>query len=158
LDREDLLMFGRAAIVAFIMLLDMAGIAVAEPCIAADEKGQYSPIEHVRCLRQRAEQGDVIAQYLLGSVYLLGQGVTQDYAESVRWLRRAADQGHPAAQFVLGGMYAVGRGVPVDLVRAHMWFNVSGAQGYRDGGEYRDKLAHETTPAQIAEAQRLARE
>jgi TPR repeat protein len=64
----------------------------------------------------RPSQGDVLAQYLLGSVFLIGQGVTQDYAESVKWLRRAADQGHSGAQFVLGGMYAVGRGVPLDLV------------------------------------------
>jgi uncharacterized protein len=35
---------------------------------------------------------------------------------------------------------------------------VSGAMGYEDARELRDGLAEHMTPAQIAEAQRLARE
>jgi uncharacterized protein len=59
-------------------------------------------------------------------------------------------------------MYVLGQGVPKDLVRAHMWLNLAGAK--RLGGveeesrRKRDELARQMTPAQIAEAQRLARE
>jgi len=41
-------------------------------------------------LMKRAEQGDASAQYLLGSGYEYGLGVSQDYREAIR-LYRAAD-------------------------------------------------------------------
>ena len=62
------------------------------------------------------------------------------------------------AQFSLGVMYSKGRGVPQDYVQAHMWVNLAAAQGIEDARELRDILAELMTPAQIAEAQRLARE
>ena len=55
-------------------------------------------------------------------------------------------------------MYATGKGVPQDYVRAHMWFNLSAAQGIQHAERARDNIATRLTPAQIAEAQKLARE
>ena len=55
-------------------------------------------------------------------------------------------------------MYATGKGVPQDYVRAHMWFNLSAAQGIQNAARKRDDIATRMTPAQIAEAQKLARE
>ena len=100
-------------------------------------------------------------------MFQLGEIVPQDYAEAAKWVYRAADQGLAVAQFVLGEMYASGQGVPEDIVRAHMWLNLSEAQAAqieggqklaRDAQEMRDALAGAMTPAQIAEAQQLARE
>ncbi len=62
------------------------------------------------------------------------------------------------AQFSLGVMYSKGQGVPQDYVQAHMWDTLAAAQDIEDAREGRDKLAEHMTPAQIAEAQRLARE
>jgi uncharacterized protein len=45
-----------------------------------------------------------------------------------------------------------------DYVRAHMWFNLAAAQGDQDAAKARDDVAKLMTPAQIAEAQKLARE
>ena len=87
-----------------------------------------------------------------------GQGVPQDYAEAVKWYRLAAEQGLPRAQLSLGVMYFEGHGVPLDYVRAHMWFNLSAAQGMSLAPKNRDIVAKRMTPAQIAEAQKLARE
>jgi hypothetical protein len=55
---------------------------------------------------------------------------------------------------------ANGHGVPQDYVRAHMWFNIAAASdvSVRDAVKWRDLVATRMTPAQIAEAQRLARE
>jgi hypothetical protein len=39
-----------------------------------------------------------------------------------------------------------------------MWFTLSAAQNHKDGTENRDKAAGLMTPAQIAEARKLARE
>ena len=53
-------------------------------------------------------------------------------------------------------MYANGEGVPQDFVQAHAWMNLAAAQGFQ--AENRDWLAAQMTPAQIAEAQKLAAE
>jgi len=74
------------------------------------------------------------------------------------WYRRAADQGNVAAQALLGGMYLVGEGVPEDFVAAHMWYNLAAAHGDISAAEQRQRIATLMTPAQIAEAQKLARE
>jgi uncharacterized protein len=91
-------------------------------------------------------------------MYTHGQGVPQDDAEGVKWFRLAADQGNASSQFILGLMYAQGRGVPQDNVSAHMWLNLAAASGKQDAAEQREAVAQLMTPAQIAEAQKLARE
>ncbi len=121
----------------------------------AYERGDY--VTALRIFRQLAEQGDAKAQSRLGHIYRDGRGVTQDYTEAVRWYRKAANQGFSLAQYSLGTMYSEGWGVPQDYVQAHMWYNLVAAQGYV-GRISRDSLAEKMTPAQIAEAQRLARE
>ncbi len=67
------------------------------------------------------------------------------------------------AQFNLGNMYDDGLGVPQDYARAHMWFNLAASRfpfgvNRDDAVELRDLIAKMMTPAQISEAQKLARE
>jgi TPR repeat protein len=117
----------------------------------------------VTWLRKAADQGEVRAQLNLGIMYHNGQGVLQDYAQAATWLRKAADQGDVDAQVRLGVEYAAGGGVPQDYVQAHMWFNLAASlasnASTRDLAiKYRDDLAAMMTLAQIAEAQRMARE
>ena len=66
--------------------------------------------------------------------------------------------GNADAQYSLGLMYGTGQGVIQDWVYAHMWGNLGASNGSEGGGELRDLAAKEMTPAQIAEAQKLARE
>jgi uncharacterized protein len=108
--------------------------------------------------QKAAEQGYAPAQSNLGTVYLYGRGVTQDDTEAVAWFRKAADQGHPVAKLYLGVMYAEGRGVPQDYVRAHMWFSLSAAQGEQRAVKTLEMAERSMTPAQITEAQKLARD
>ena len=112
----------------------------------------------VEWYRKSAAQGADRAQYNLGTMYHNGQGVPQDYGAAVKWYRRAAEQGYAAAQSNLGTMYTNGLGVPQDYVRAHMWENLAGAQGDKIAAKNREKIAKKITPAQIAEAQKLARD
>ena len=65
-----------------------------------------------------AEQGDADAQFSLGVMYRVGQGVPQDDAEAVKWYRKAAKQGHANAQNHLGYLYDCGRPVPQDDAEA----------------------------------------
>ena len=60
-------------------------------------------------------------------------------------------------------MYANGRGVPQDYALAHMWFNLAASRATTAwlgpaAVKGRDEVAAMMTPAQIAEAQRMARE
>src|SRR5216683_295045 len=108
--------------------------------------------------RKAAEQGYAFAQFLLGDQYANGKGVPQDYGDAMIWFRRAAEQGHPVAKLYLGVMYAEGRGVPQDYVRAHMWFSLAAAQGEQRAVKTLDMAERRMTPAQINEAQKLARD
>jgi TPR repeat protein len=119
---------------------------------------QKDSTEAAKWYRKAAEQGHAHSQFSLGEMYDGGRGVTQDYAEAAKWYRKAADQGDLWAQFNLGLMYQQGDGVPQDYVLAHMWFNLAAARNSDMARLNRDKLADKMTPAQIAEAQRLARE
>ncbi len=60
-------------------------------------------------------------------------------------------------------MYQSSRGVTQDYVQAHMWYNLAAARlppgEARDMAvSNRDQIKKLMTPAQVAEAQRLARE
>ena len=70
----------------------------------------------------------------------------------------AAAGGTPDALFELGLMYCAGRDVELDLVSAHKWFNLAAMRGNEDAKRYRMEIAHEMSRAEIAEAQRHARE
>ena len=109
-----------------------------------------------------AEQGLALAEFNLGLKHDSGEGVPQDHAEAARWFRLAAEQGHLGAQEFLGAKYWIGMGVVQDYVQSHMWLHLAAS---RLTGEDREKaveagdsVALLMTPAQIAEAQRLARE
>ncbi len=119
--------------------------------------------EAVKWYRKAAEQGHAMAQYNLGKKYFKGEGVPQDYAEAVGWYRKAAEQGHASAQYNLGVIYDKGLGVPLDYAQAHMWYNLAASryppgEGRDQAVKNRDIVAEKMPPAQISEAQKLARE
>jgi uncharacterized protein len=117
----------------------------------------------VRLWRPLADKGDAEAQTSLGFMYQEGWGVPQDYEQALTWFRKAANQGDASAQFNIGLLYADGQGVPQDYELAHMWFNLSAAHAKNANTRAvavnnRDLVAAKMTPAQIAEAQRMATE
>ena len=105
-----------------------------------------------------AENGDAFAQYNLGNMYRVGHGLWENDKTAVKWYTLAAEQGHASAQYFLGWMYADGEGVIQDNVRAHMWLNIAASSGDKDATHNRDFVAKKMTPAQLADAQKLARE
>jgi TPR repeat protein len=81
---------------------------------------------------------------------------------ALAWYRKAANQGFAAAQTNLGVAYDRGQGVQQDYIKSYMWFILASSQTTdaetRDlAAENRDVLATKMSPAQIAEAQELAR-
>jgi TPR repeat protein len=69
-----------------------------------------------------------------------------------------AKRGRAEALYNLGLAYSTGNGVGVDFVAAHKWFNLAAMRGVDAAKGWRAQVASEMLPAQIAEAQRLARE
>ncbi|MBL8908372.1 MAG: sel1 repeat family protein [Rhizobiales bacterium] len=60
--------------------------------------------------------------------------------------------------FELGLKYCLGKGVDRDYVAAHKWFNLAALKGNAAAREYRSEISREMDTAQIAEAQRQARD
>ncbi len=127
-------------------------------------EGQGVPRQYGKAavwIRQAAEQGNGYGQFALGYLYDKGIGVAQDDAEAARWYRKSAEQGITVAQNNLGSMYEHGRGVPQDYVRAYLWYDLSVSLPGADRSKAvrnLDEIARKMTPAEIAEAQRLALE
>jgi TPR repeat protein len=78
--------------------------------------------------------------------------------DSLAQYERDAKQGRADALYNLGLAYSTGQGVGIDLVAAHKWFNLAAVRGIEAAKAWRNQLAGEMLPGQIAEAQRLARE
>jgi uncharacterized protein len=130
------------------------------------EDGEAAYFKHeyanaMRLLRPLADSGNAGAQLRLASIYFWGgHGVPQDPAQAALWYRKAADQGNALAQAHLGLTYEHGYGVPRDPVIARMWLNlaVSRAPSLSSAVKLRKEVAAKMTPAQVAEAKRLAEE
>ena len=61
--------------------------------------------------------------------------------------------------FRMGLLYSTGQGgAPLDYVSAHMLFNLAAMRGSIEAKIYRKELSQEMDPADVAEAQRAARE
>jgi uncharacterized protein len=117
--------------------------------------------EALKWYRLAADHGDAQAQNNVGLMYAKGKGVQEDDNQAVRWFRLASEQGYPAAQSNLGAMYANGHGVTQDFVRAYMWSNLAALGSSGDDAkkwmQNRDSLGAVMTPAQIAQAEEMAR-
>lgn len=61
--------------------------------------------------------------------------------------------------FRMGMLYSTGQGgMPLDYVSAHMMFNLAAMRGSLEAKIYRKELSQEMDHADVAEAQRAARE
>jgi uncharacterized protein len=78
---------------------------------------------------QKAEEGDLDAQYQLGEMYYSGTGVVQDYKAAAKWYQKAALQGDAKAQFKLAEMYYSGTGVAQHYKAAAKWYLQAALQG-----------------------------
>ncbi len=145
-----------SVVVALVFVLAAPTWADFQAGIEAADRGDY--LTALKDFQLSSERGVVSARYNLGVMYQLGLGVPQNYQEAARWYQKAAEQGDSQSQFNLGTMYDEGQGVPKDYVLAHMWMNLAAAKGVKEAVKGRDLLEKLMTPAQLAEAQRLARE
>ena len=68
------------------------------------ERGQLLE-EAIEYYKMAANQGHMDGQFGLGSIYMQGEGVSQDFAEARKWLSLAAAQGHKIAIQTMADAY-----------------------------------------------------
>ena len=147
----------------FSVLLTLSNFCLAAPARADFQAGMdaYNRGDFKTALREwqpLADQGDPRAQFSFGLLYENGDGVPRDYAKARQWYEKAAAQGDAKAQLYLGLQSSFGQGVPMDLVEAYMWYSLAAGNGNPHAPGYRADLSRQMTPAQMAEAQKRARE
>jgi uncharacterized protein len=86
---------------------------------AADYRTAYNGFKSL------AQDRHVKAQYLLGLLYLNGQGVNLNVERGIDWLKEAASNGSYLAAAELGQIYAAGKGVAQDAQEAAKWIDLS---------------------------------
>ena len=90
-----------------------------------------------------AEQGLPEAQAMLGMLYLLGRGVTRNYAKARHYFEQALQGGElnveaAVAQYWLGQMYKEGIGVPKDREKGKKMIHLAAINGYAPHGTPRE--------------------
>ena len=106
--RDQRLMSLRSSIALVLSLTCVAAPAWADYSAGEEAyyRGDYATA--FRELNPLAANGDARAEYLLGLMYVKGEGVPQDFKQAEYWWFLAAEQGHAQAQYNLGAMYANG--------------------------------------------------
>ena len=80
-------------------------------------------------IREAAENGDPSAQFVVGNMFVLGDGVSRDIVEASKWYHKSAEQGDVRAQFSLARMYDSGEGISRDFREAAKWYRKAAEQG-----------------------------
>ena len=114
--------------------------------------------EAAKWYRLSAQQGYSYAQHNLGFMYTKGRGVLKDYSKAEKWFRLSAKQGDSDSQYNLGFMYEHGKGVIKDNDTAHMWYDIASANGHKNAGDSRDRLAVSMTPEAVQNATAMTKE
>lgn len=86
----------------------------------------------VERFRERALNGNAIAQNNLGALYLKGHGVAQSYEQARHWFEMAAEAELPGAMFNLAMVYLRGYGVEIDINKSNALLQQSAQHGDRD--------------------------
>jgi TPR repeat protein len=97
-----------------------------------DENDKEDFIHATYWYRKAAKQGDAEGEYLLGIMFLTGQGVPENADSAVYWLQKSAYQNErpvsQRAQRELGYMYEKGDKVTSNLEQAIIWYQKAARQ------------------------------
>ena len=91
------------------------------------EQGRLS--EAVSWYEHACKSDSQYAQYSLGKMYLLGNGVPKDVSRAIQLLRSSANQGNQYAQYVLGKLCLQGKEVEKNPEAAEYWLTRAAIQG-----------------------------
>ena len=128
----------RLAFALAILLFPMMPASAADAPVAlsevlrdrmvALENGDFATAR--RILEPLANSGNTDAQYLLGVMYMRGDGVPQNSREAARLFRLSADHGSKHSQLQFARLLLEGVGVEKDEFEAFRYFELSSRQGF----------------------------
>ena len=147
--------FVKRLAVAGVLVLGMSGPVAAE---SDADQATYNA----------AVAGDPAAQNTLGIKYEIGLGVPMNDTLAMQWYRKAAQQGLAEAQFnlaavliadlMVGATPASVKQNEKKFIEAYMWVSLAANAGHEGAAEGVRRLAKLMTPADLAKAQKMARE
>jgi len=104
-------------------------------------------------LGKAAEQGEGMAQSMLGTMYYSGSnGLSKDLDKAVEWYMKACENNDATGFLGMGSLYALGQGVDKDPIQAHRFFIKAEELGNAEAAQYRKLLEEHMTEAQLREA------
>ena len=153
--------FARTALLCLALLAGGCAPDDAESGLRAFEEKDYATAAAI--WKKLAQANDSTAQFYLGRMYELGEGVRGDMTKAALWYLKAAERGNPYAQGNLAVLYAYGRGVEADFVRSYAW-STNAANGYPKWAEdlraaaltNRDIVGAKMSAPELIAAQKLA--
>jgi len=92
----------------------LRSIKAFEEGLAFNDAGEFK--KAFPLMLEAAELGHEKAMCLLGTMYLMGQGIAENGREALRWLEKSQELGYEESISVLGMAYATGKaGIKIDL-------------------------------------------
>lgn len=112
-------------------------IGVAQPALSQqpDIAAPTPPVAGAvaaKVFRPFAERSRVEAEVLLGSLYLSGKGVSQNFSQARLWFGKAAEQNNRTSEFWLAIMNDQGLGLPKDQNAAAALFLKAAEEGFAE--------------------------
>lgn len=125
------------SLIAIFALLSASPVQATDAlagAIKAIEAGHHS--QAVQLLTPIANGGNSMAQYRLGMLHYMGQGVPEDEVQAIFWWKKAAAQGYSEAMFQLGSAYLFGsqaaKTVPDPDREAATWYFQAASAGHAE--------------------------
>ncbi|MDZ5604559.1 tetratricopeptide repeat protein [Pseudomonas sp. RP23018S] len=106
----------------------------------------------VLSIQKSAEQGEGIAQSMLGTMYYTGSdGLPKNLDKAIEWYMNACRNNDAMGYLGMGSLYALGQGVEKDPIKAHRFLTRSEELGNTEAADYRKLLEEHMTVAQLRE-------
>lgn len=99
---------------------------------ATPRSGEHeAPKPNIEELRQKAENGDSVAQTMLGVEYMKGDQVEKDLDKAIEWWEKAGEKGYAEAEYKLGVCYHFGFGIKKSHKLARYWYEKAANQQHK---------------------------
>ncbi|MBU0944438.1 MAG: sel1 repeat family protein [Proteobacteria bacterium] len=130
---------GLLCVIVFLTLFSDSGLTAESTEILKSKALRYyyglgvpKNLNHAfRLYRKAAEQGDADAMFIVGGLYMKGQGTEVNRTEAFKWLYDAAIHGRSSkeSQKILGEFFLTGQGVPRNYSEAMQWYELAAQNG-----------------------------
>lgn len=101
------------------------GFRAYQKSVGQSPTGLLTSNQIVGLITRAAQEKHTPSENTLGTMYVKGVGVAQNYPLAINWYEKAAAKGHCLAQFNLGVIHRDGLGVPADRDQARDYFKQS---------------------------------